>query len=273
MIAGMPPALPVAELAAASLLELGLVLGALTGVWLLSLALRDASIVDIAWGAGFVLVAWTSGAQAGQLEARPLLCALLVSVWGLRLAGYLLWRNWGAGEDVRYVRMRRHWGARFPLVSLFTVFWLQGALMWIVSLPVQLVMLQGGQAPLGPLDALAVVGFALGLAFEGIGDWQLARFKADPANRGHVMDRGLWSWTRHPNYFGDTVMWWSLFLLALPLPWGIATAVGPAVMNYFLVRVSGKAMLERGLSRSKPGWADYAARTSGFVPWPPRRPG
>lgn len=260
------------DLISASILELGLVLAALTGVWLLSLALRDASIVDVAWGAGFVLVAWTSGAQAGDFGPRALLCAVLVSLWGLRLASYLLWRNWGAGEDVRYTRMRRHWGARFPLVSLFTVFWLQAALMWIVSLPVQLVMLRAGDAPLGWFDVLAVLGFAAGFAFETIGDWQLARFKADPANRGRVMDRGLWDWTRHPNYFGDSVVWWSLFVLALPLPWGWLTAVGPAVMNYFLVSVSGKAMLERGLSKTKPGWTEYVARTSGFVPRPPRRP-
>ena len=262
------------ELLGASLVELGLVLAALSGVWLLSLVLRDASIVDIAWGAGFVFVAWTSGVQAGllsgELGPRALLCALLVSAWGLRLAFYLLWRNWGAGEDVRYVRMRKHWGARFPLVSLFTVFWLQGGLMWIVSLPVQLVMLRSGDSALGLLDAVAVLGFACGLGFEAIGDWQLARFKADPRNRGAVMDRGLWAWTRHPNYFGDSVVWWSLWILALPLPWGWLTAVGPAVMTYFLVAVSGKAMLERGLARTKPGYAEYVARTSGFLPRPPR---
>lgn len=253
-----------------SLSELALVLAALSAVWLLSLALRDASIVDIAWGAGFTFVAWTSALQAPALGPRALLCVGLVTLWGLRLAGYLLWRNWGAGEDPRYVRMRRHWGARFPLVSLATVFWLQGALMWVVSLPVQLVVLRAGDAPLGIFDALAVGVFACGLGFEAVGDWQLARFKADPANAGRVMDRGLWAWTRHPNYFGDSVVWWSLWILALPLSWGFATAIGPAVMNYFLVRVSGKALLERGLSRTKPGWADYVARTSGFLPRPPR---
>jgi len=258
------------ELLAASLAELGWVLAGLSAVWLLSLALRDASIVDIAWGAGFVLVAWTTAGQAPVLGPRGLLCGVLVSLWGARLAFYLAWRNWGAGEDVRYVRMRRRWGARFPWVSLVTVFGLQGVVMWVVSLPVQYTVYAAGDAPLGAFDALAVLCFAAGLGFEAIGDWQLARFKRDPANRGRIMDRGLWAWTRHPNYFGDAVVWWSLWLLALPLPGGALTAVGPAVMTWFLVNVSGKAMLERGLAKTKPGWDDYVARTSGFVPRPPK---
>jgi steroid 5-alpha reductase family enzyme len=250
--------------------ELGLVLAALFTLWLVSLALRDASIVDIGWGAGFVFVAWTSAVRAEDLGPRALLCLALVTAWGLRLAFYLLWRGWGEGEDPRYARMRRHWGDRFPIVSLLTVFGFQGVLMWIVSLPVQLVVLQAGDGGLGLVDALAVVIFASGLAFESIGDWQLARFKADPAHRGKVMDRGLWAYTRHPNYFGDAVVWWSLWLLALPLPFGWLTVIGPATMTYLLLNVSGKALLERGLARTKPDYADYVARTSGFLPTPPR---
>ncbi|MGE4651581.1 MAG: DUF1295 domain-containing protein [Myxococcota bacterium] len=254
----------------ASFTELGLILAALVCVWLVSLRLRDASIVDIAWGAGFVLVAWTSAWQAESLGARSLLCMALVTIWGMRLAIYLLWRNWGAGEDVRYGRMRAYWGARFPIVSLATVFGLQGGLMWLVSMPVQFVVMEAGDAGLGLIDGLAVAGFAFGLGFEAVGDWQLARFKADPANAGKVMEQGLWAWTRHPNYFGDAVVWWSLLLLAIPQPWGFLTAIGPALMNYLLVNISGKAMLERGLAKTKPGWADYVARTSGFVPRPPK---
>ena len=248
-----------------------LVAGCMLALWLLSLALRDASIVDIFWGFGFVVIGVASFflTEDGS-SARRGLIAVLVSVWGLRLAGYLLWRNAGHGEDPRYQAMRRHWGARFPWISLVTVFALQGVLMWIVSLPVQLTMAAPGGA-LGPLDGLGVALFAVGLCFEAVGDWQLARFKADPANAGHVMDRGLWAWTRHPNYFGDAVVWWGLFAVAAAVPWGWLAAVGPALMTFFLVKVSGAALLERGLARSKPDYADYVARTSGFVPRPPRR--
>jgi steroid 5-alpha reductase family enzyme len=190
-------------------------------------------------------------------------------VWGLRLAGYLLWRNAGHGEDPRYVAMRRHWGPRFPIISLVTVFALQGVLMWIVSLPVQLAQLEPG-GPIGVLDGLGVLLFAVGLTFESLGDWQLARFKADPKSAGQVMDRGLWRYTRHPNYFGDFCVWWGLFLIALSTPYGPWSIVGPIVMSFFLMRVSGVPMLERSIGKRRPGYAEYARKTSTFFPRPPR---
>jgi len=193
----------------------------------------------------------------------------LVCVWGLRLAGYLGWRNAGHGEDPRYVAMRRHWGPRFPLISLATVFALQGVLMWIVSLPVQLAQLEPG-GPLGVLDAVGVLLFAVGLTFESVGDWQLARFKADPSNAGQVMDRGLWRYTRHPNYFGDFCVWWGLYAIALATPYGPYSIVGPIVMSVLLMRVSGVPMLERSIGKRRPGYAEYAKRTSAFFPRPPR---
>lgn len=240
-------------------------------VWTVSLVMRDASIVDIAWGAGFVVVAWTAFAAGDGTEARKWLIALMVSAWGLRLAGYLAWRNLGKGEDYRYQRMRQHWGPRFPLISLFTVFLLQGALMFIVSLPVQMAQISGGPDSLIWIDYVGLAVFAAGLFFESVGDFQLARFKADPANAGKVMDRGLWRYTRHPNYFGDFLVWWGIFLVALARPELAWTLIGPLVMSVLLLRVSGVALLERNLKRRRPGYEDYIQRTSSFFPMPPRR--
>jgi steroid 5-alpha reductase family enzyme len=241
-------------------------------LWLLSLWRRDASLVDVYWGPGFGLiaaVAWSVG-EGGDAERRALSLAL-VWLWGLRLGGYLLWRNWGAGEDYRYQAMRRHYGERFALVSLGTVFGVQGVLQWLVSLPVQVVHFSAG-GPLGSLDAAGVLLFAVGLGFEALGDWQLARWKADPAHRGQVMDRGLWRYTRHPNYFGDCCVWWGLFAIALSTPVGVWTLPAPLLMSFLLLRVSGVTLLERGLRKRRPAYADYAARTSAFFPLPPRRP-
>ena len=239
-------------------------------LWLVSLRLRDVSIVDIYWGVGFAQIAIITAALADGWPWRQLLLTQLTVLWGLRLGFYLFWRNAGHGEDYRYQAMRRHHGDRFPLVSLATVFGLQGALMWIVSLPVQLGQLGASPAHLTWLDGAGVALWALGLAFETIGDLQLAAFKADPANAGQVMDRGLWRYTRHPNYFGDACVWWGLWLIATA---GGAwwTVFSPALMTFFLMKVSGVAMLERTIGKRRPAYADYIARTSAFVPWFPRR--
>lgn len=236
-------------------------------VWLGSLLLKDVSIVDIAWGMGFVVVAWASYflGQAGQKQ--PLLPAL-VTIWGLRLSGYLAWRKTGSPEDFRYAAMRQRNPRAFPFVSLLTVFALQGILMWTVALPLQTV----GLAREWPL-MFTVIGILLwgaGVACESLGDWQLAAFKADPNNRGKVLDRGLWRYTRHPNYFGDFLVWWGLYLIALGSggPWW--SVVGPAIMSVLLMRVSGVTLLEKSLVDRKEGYADYVARTSSFFPWWPR---
>jgi steroid 5-alpha reductase family enzyme len=242
---------------------------AVVALWLASLALRDASIVDVFWGLGFVGVAWIAFALGDGEPGRKLAVAVATSCWGLRLAGHLAWRNHGAGEDPRYARMRRHHGERFWIVSLATVFGLQGALVVLISLPIQVAQAVPGP-PLGALDAAGLTLVAVGLVFETVADVQLARFRADPANRGRVMDRGLWAWSRHPNYFGDAVVWWGLGLLACAVPWGFATLASPALMTFLLLRVSGVTLLERGLARSKPGWQEYVERTSAFVPRPPR---
>jgi steroid 5-alpha reductase family enzyme len=240
--------------------------------WMLSLLLKNASIVDIVWGLGFVAVAWSGRIASHGDSARQWLLTVLATVWGLRLAGYLAWRNHGKGEDFRYRAMRKHWGPRFGLVSLVTVFSLQGALMWTVSLSLQL-----GQARRSPgVGVLAWIGaalWAIGLLFEAVGDLQLARFKADPTSAGKVMDRGLWRYTRHPNYFGDAVVWWGIALIAAETGAGAWGLVGAAVMTVLLRRVSGVTLLEKSLVRRRAGYSDYVARTSAFFPLPPRRPG
>jgi steroid 5-alpha reductase family enzyme len=250
-----------------------LLFACLFGLWLASLFLRNASIVDVFWGIGFALVA-LGGFVWGQATTAPrsLLISTLVGIWGLRLAGYLFWRNAGHGEDPRYTAMRDRSSARFWWVSFFSVFALQGAILWFVSLPLQVVQAAPG-GPLGLLDAVGVAVWCLGLLFESVGDLQLARFKADPRNAGAVLDRGLWRYTRHPNYFGDFCVWWGVFVVALSAPHGLYTIASPALMSFLLLRVSGVPLLERGMRERRPGYADYIRRTSAFFPRPPRRAG
>ena len=238
--------------------------------WIVSVMIKNASIVDIVWGLGFVVVAWTVRLTVEGDTTRQNLIVVLVTLWGLRLALYLAKRNIGHGEDFRYVLMRRKHGARFPLVSLYTVFAFQGALMWVVSLPVQLGQADDG-APVGPLAVIGVFAWVVGFLFESVGDAQLARFKKDPANAGKVMDRGLWSLTRHPNYFGDAVQWWGIGIAAAEAGTAAIGLIGPAVMTFLLTRVSGVPMLEHSMAKRRPGYEDYVRRTSAFVPRPPRR--
>jgi steroid 5-alpha reductase family enzyme len=240
-------------------------------VWLLSLVKRDVSIVDIFWGLGFMLIAHVACRIGGGYGGRKLLVTSLVTLWGLRLAVYLLWRNWGQQEDYRYRAMRKRHGERFGLVSLYTIFGLQGALMWVISLPLQVAQISPIPSRLTALDALATLLWVGGLLFESVGDWQLARFKADPANAGKVMNRGLWAYTRHPNYFGDALVWWAFFLIALATPWGAATIVSPVLMTFMLMRVSGVALLERTLVKTRPEYEAYRRQTNAFFPWFPRR--
>jgi steroid 5-alpha reductase family enzyme len=237
--------------------------------WSVSLLRRDASIVDIAWGLGFVLVAWAAKFVTGASGSGNWLLLLMVTVWGLRLTGYLAKRNLGKGEDFRYRAMRRKHGERFAIVSLYTVFGLQGALMILVSLPVSLGQ-RDTNAGAGFVVFLGFVVWAVGLYFEVVGDAQLARFKRDPRNADRIMDQGLWGLTRHPNYFGDALVWWGLAIVGSSQGAGIWAFLGAAVMTVLLVRVSGAAMLDRLLAKRKPGYAEYMARTSGFIPLPRR---
>ncbi|WP_338315636.1 DUF1295 domain-containing protein [Streptomyces bohaiensis] len=227
--------------------------------------------VDIAWGLGFGAVALTTfAASAGEGDtARRTLIAVLTVVWGVRLAGHVTWRSWGKGEDPRYERMLAKAPGHPQLYALRMVYLLQAALVWLISLPLQFGAYLPG--PLGWVVVLGVACWAIGLFFEGVGDWQMHRFKSDPANRGKIMDRGLWSLTRHPNYFGDFMVWWGLFLVAAGT-WQVAaiTVVSPLVMSFLLIFGSGKRLTEKTMSQ-RDGFDRYAARTSGFFPLPPRR--
>jgi steroid 5-alpha reductase family enzyme len=254
-----------------ALIGLASVLGVMALVWLASVRLRDVSIVDVFWGLGFVLLAWEYWWLAGgALTPRSLLVPVLVTVWGCRLAGYIAWRSHGKGEDYRYAAMREARGSAFVWSSLFVVFWLQAALLWVVAMPLLQVQTTLEPEQLGVFDVLGLTLFLVGLFFESVGDFQMARFKAEAANRGLVMDRGLWRYTRHPNYFGDAMVWWGLGCLALATPGSAWVLIGTALMTVLLMRVSGVSLLERGLHESKPGYGEYVRRTSPFFPRPPR---
>jgi steroid 5-alpha reductase family enzyme len=251
--------------------NLAVTLGCMVVLWAISTRTGDPSFVDAWWPTGFVVVAWVSAGLGDGDATRRLVLAITTTVWGLRLGTYLLWRWRRNGPDKRYVAMLRHAPGNPHLFTLRNVFLLQGALLWVVSMPLQLGVVYDEPAGLQPLGYAGLVLCALGIAFESIGDWQLTRFKSDPANDGKVMDRGLWRYTRHPNYFGDACTWWGLFLVAVVNPVTALAAVGPIVMTFLLVRYSGARLLERRLLRHKPDYADYVARTSAFVPLPPKR--
>ncbi len=257
------------ELALAAAAGAAAIFAAMLLLWLVSIPLKDASIVDIFWGPGFALAAWVAVAVAGGAPERKWLVAALTTVWALRLGFYLLWRKRGHGEDPRYTALINHLGAeKRHQITLTRVFLLQGVIMWIVALPVMAAPVW--REPLGAFACIGAAVWLIGFSFEAIGDWQMARFKADPANAGKVMDRGLWRYTRHPNYFGDACVWFGLWLIACDHPLGVALVISPLLMTYFLVKVTGKALLERRLKRAKPEYAAYVARTSGFFPLPPK---
>jgi len=259
----------------AALFTLGVTVAAFAACWLLSLATKNAGLVDIYWGPGFFVIA-LAAAYAAQAfdEPRGWLILAMTGLWGLRLGLHLGIRNLGhlGTEDARYAAMREKRPGSFWLWSLFMIFLLQAVIMWLVSAPIQIALFQGAEiAPFTLFDGLGLAVFAVGLVFETVGDWQLAAFKAKPENTGKVMNRGLWAWTRHPNYFGDFLVWWGFALVALSVPYGWIGIFGAALMSFFLLRVSGVPLMEKGLAERKPDYADYVARTSPFFPWPPKR--
>lgn len=249
------------------------ILSLVTLLWLLSLYLGDASIIDIFWGTGYVILngLYFFLTPQGMLE-RKILISLLVTLWGLRLSIFLLYRNWRLPEDYRYRNWRQQAGTSWWWRSYFKVFLLQGVLIWILSLP--FLIAQGSPVPdrLTVLDYAGLMVWGVGFAFETVGDLQLARFRARPENRGKLLTKGLWRYTRHPNYFGDAVQWWGFFLIAASAG-GAWTLYSPLLMTTLLLRVSGVRMLERGLKESKPGYEAYQKSTSAFLPWFPRDEG
>jgi steroid 5-alpha reductase family enzyme len=250
-------------------LAFGTVFVYMTVLFAVAQRLGDNSIVDIAWGLGFVLVAAATLAVLGDLGARQVLITSIVAAWGLRLALHIAVRNHGRGEDPRYAKWREEWGDSFAVRSFLQVFMLQGVLLVVVASPVIFVNAQDGGAGLRWLDFVGAAAWAFGLSWEAVSDYQLLRFKRDPANRGKVMDRGLWRFSRHPNYFGEVVLWWGIYLVAVSAEHGWLSAIGPATITFLLLRVSGVAMLERAKAND-PKYAEYRRRTSVFVPWVPR---
>lgn len=236
-------------------------------VWAASVALRDVSIVDSAWSA----LVWAPAGVAlwalPQPGPRAAVVLGLAAVWALRLAAYITWRHRGQDEDHRYRAIRARNEPHFAWKSLYLVFGLQAMLAWVVALP--LLGALASPAPWGWLDAVGIALFVLGFAIEAVADAQLARFKADPGNRGRVMAGGLWRYSRHPNYFGEFCLWWGLWLVAASAgAWW--TVVSPLLMSVLLLKVSGVVLLERDIGERRPAYRHYAARTSAFFPWRPR---
>ena len=245
------------------------ILALMTLLWLLSVRLENASIIDVFWGIGFIIVTWLAFALTpqGYLPRKSLLITL-VMVWGLRLAIHIGTRNLGRPEDFRYAKWRAENGPRWWWFSFFQVFLLQGLLLWLISAPLLAAMTSGFPAILTPLDWLGTLLWLLGLLFESVGDAQLMAFRARPANQAKLLTSGLWKYTRHPNYFGEAVLWWGLYVIALAAGrWW--TIFSPILMTFLLLRVSGLAMLERTM-KSKPGYQEYMQRTSAFFPWFPK---
>lgn len=253
--------LQAASMAMAAMFVLGVV------AWLISLAKRDVSIVDSFWSlfflAGVLVYAW----YATTLGSRATLLLVLVSLWALRLAGYLTWRNWGEPEDRRYQAIRVRNQPGFEWKSLYLVFGLQALLAAIIIAPLLAGM--GGNHALNFLDLAGLALWVIGFGFETVGDWQLARFKSRPANRRQVLDRGLWRYTRHPNYFGEATLWWGYYLIAAAAG-GWWTIFAPLLMTYLLLRISGVSLLEQDIHERRPDYRDYIKRTNAFLPGPPK---
>lgn len=248
----------------------GVILLAMTLLWLLSLALQNASIVDIFWGAGFVMTSWIYfSLTPGGFIGRKLLIGVLVTIWGLRLSLYILYRNWGEGEDYRYRKWRKEAGGRWWWQSFFQVFLLQGILMWIISIPLLAAQFSPTPQSFTVIDFIAIPVWLVGFIFEAVGDYQLARFKSNPENKGKLLTSGLWRYTRHPNYFGDATQWWAFYLIATAAG-GYWTVFSPLLMTYLLLRVSGVSLLEKDMGKKKPGYEEYQRRTNAFFPWFPK---
>jgi steroid 5-alpha reductase family enzyme len=252
-------------------LSAGLVIiGLMTLLWLVSLALKNSSIVDIFWGIGFVITNWIYFALTPDgFLLRKWLIGILVTIWGMRLSLYILWRNWGKPEDFRYQAWREDAGSNWWWLSFLRVFLLQGVLMSIISAPLLAAQYRVVPVHLVLSDVLGLVVWAIGFFFESVGDFQLARFKANPTNKGKVMDRGVWRFTRHPNYFGDSAQWWGYYLISVSAG-GWWTIFSPVMMTLLLLRVSGVALLEKTLE-ARPGYKEYIEKTSAFIPWFPRK--
>ena len=241
----------------------------MTVIFIIALSIKDNSIVDIAWGIGFIVIAILTRVLGREPSSVSTAVMLLVTIWGIRLALHIAIRKRGEGEDFRYAKWRQDWGRWFVIRSFFQVFLLQGLLMLIIALPIIHVNAGSGNS-LGFAGISGIVVWIVGFLFETVGDLQLSKFKSDPANKGRVMETGLWRYTRHPNYFGESLIWWGIFLLALGTPGGLKAIISPILITFLLLRVSGVTMLEKALADRRPGYREYAQRRSAFIPWFPK---
>ena len=249
------------------LFALALILGVGVAAWAVSVAIRNVAFVDSLWSLFFLIAAVTFAAAAWPLSARGLLVTVLVAVWALRLSIYITARNWGEPEDHRYQKIRANNEPGFAFKSLYIVFGLQGVLAWFIAMPLLPAIMNPGD--IGPLEIVAGALWLLGFVFEARGDYQLARFKSDPSNKGRVLNTGLWRYTRHPNYFGDFCVWWAFYLFAVAAG-GWWTVLSPVLMSLLLLKVSGVALLEKTITERRPEYADYIRRTNAFFPGLPK---
>ena len=243
---------------------------------LVAVRIGDVSFIDAVWGAGMAVLALASFLQVSDPGTRAGLLLAMTAIWGLRLGVHLFLRWRGHGEDPRYARMlgKAREQGRYGSAAFKVVFGPQAVLLFITSLPAQVgILASGASAPISPLAWTGLALWLTGMVFETVGDAQLKAFRADPAMKGKVLDTGLWRYTRHPNYFGDACAWWGIWLVAATGgPWvALGSLIGPLFLTFTLTKWSGKPLLEKGLAKSRPGYAEYVARTSGFIPWPPRK--
>jgi steroid 5-alpha reductase family enzyme len=248
-----------------------LILSVMTILWITSIIIRNVSIVDIFWGAGFVVTGTFYFITGPGNPSRKIMLLVLVTLWGLRLSLYLLWRNAGKGEDFRYREFRKKYGEhRYWWISYFQTFLLQGILMWLISAPLLGAQFSGSETSVWWLDILGCTVWAIGFIFEAGGDYQLAKFRSDPTSRGKVLMTGFWRYTRHPNYFGDSAAWWGYGLICLAAGSYIPVA-GSLLMTALIIKVSGVALLEKSLNSKKPEYREYAESTNAFIPWFPKK--
>lgn len=245
-----------------------IILAMMSVLWIVSIIIKNASIVDIFWGMGFVLTSLFYFYRIGEPDLKRSIIVTFVTIWGLRLSFYLAWRNSGKGEDFRYRNFRKKYGEkRYWWISFFQTFLLQGILMWLISVTILGALYYTVQQTMGILDYAAIIVWLTGFVFEAGGDYQLSRFRADSSNRGKVLDRGFWKYTRHPNYFGDSAVWWAYGLFCLGSGNWIPV-LGSVLMTLLIIKVSGVALLEKSLREQKPQYREYIERTSSFFPLP-----
>jgi len=243
----------------------------MTILWIASIIIKNVSIVDLFWGLGFVVATTFYFIKSEGFEPRKIIVLFMVAFWGLRLSVYLAWRNIGKGEDFRYREFRRKYGEKkYWWISFFQTFLLQGVLMWLISAPLLGAQFYGLDKPLGILDYAGLGLWIIGLLFEAGGDFQLSVFKSNPANKGKVLNRGFWRYTRHPNYFGDSAVWWGYGLICIAAG-SYLPAFGSILMTLLIIKISGVALLEKSLKEQKPEYKEYIAKTSAFFPWFPKK--